>query len=341
MLTERQLEVVLSVVYEYIRSGESVGSRTVSRRYLTGHSSATIRNEMSDLEEMGFLKQTHTSSGRVPTTQGYRLYVDSVLQRLDSKSHFEKWTKSLGEHQGGIDGALESASGILSKVSDYVGVAAVTPLDIVKFQRVDFVRMGEQSVLLLVVLQGGLVHQKMIALPWNISQDYLDELAHRLNFFAGCPWSEIKNSVGDYIADELRDYRDSCEKAIKELEKIMLSPSMKVFTGSMSHMLKLPDFQDLGRIQALYSFLEQEESMADLVNSCSKDGMNILIGEENDSPAMKRSSLVAASMVADGQRAVIGVIGPERMNYEKVIDAIDRVLQGLDPESEREDSANE
>lgn len=81
--------------------------------------------------------------------------------------------------------------------------------------------------------------------------------------------------------------------------------------------------------------------MADLVNSCSKDGMNILIGEENDSPAMKRSSLVAASMVADGQRAVIGVIGPERMNYEKVIDAIDRVLQGLDPESEREDSANE
>lgn len=341
MLTERQLEVVLSVVYEYIRSGESVGSRTVSRRYLTGHSSATIRNEMSDLEEMGFLKQTHTSSGRVPTTQGYRLYVDSVLQRLDSKSHFEKWTKSLGEHQGGIDGALESASDRLSKVSDYVGVAAVTPLDIVKFQRVDFVRMGEQSVLLLVVLQGGLVHQKMIALPWNISQEYLDELAHRLNFFAGCPWSEIKNSVGAYIADELRDYRDSCEKALKELEKIMLSPSMKVFTGSMSHMLKLPDFQDLGRIQALYSFLEQEESMADLVNSCSKDGMNILIGEENDSPAMKRSSLVAASMVADGQRAVIGVIGPERMNYEKVIDAIDRVLQGLDPESEREDSANE
>lgn len=85
MLTERQLEVVLSVVYEYIRSGESVGSRTVSRRYLTGHSSNTI-NRMSDLEEMGFLKQTHTSSGRVPTTQGYRLYVDSVLQRIDYES---------------------------------------------------------------------------------------------------------------------------------------------------------------------------------------------------------------------------------------------------------------
>ncbi len=341
MLTERQLEVVLSVVYEYIRSGESVGSRTVSRRYLTGHSSATIRNEMSDLEEMGFLKQTHTSSGRVPTTQGYRLYVDSVLQRLDSKKHFSKWARSLGEHRGGLDGALESASDRLSKVSDYVGVAAVTPLDVVRFQRVDFVRMGEQSVLLLVVLQGGLVHQNRINLPWNISQDYLDELAHRLNLFAGRPWSEIKNTVGDYIAEELRDYRESCEKALKELERIMLSPSMKVFTGSMSHMLKLPDFQDLGRIQALYSFLEQESSMAELVNSCSKDGMNVLIGEENDSPAMKRSSLVAASMVADGQRAVIGVIGPERMDYEKVIAAIDRVLQGLDPESEREDSANE
>ena len=170
LLTERQLEVVLSVVYEYIRSGESVGSRTVSKRYLTGHSSATIRNEMSDLEEMGFLKQTHTSSGRIPTTLGYRLYVDSVLQRVDSSRHNKEWIKSLGEHQRGLEGALESASDILSRVSNYVGVAAVTPLDKVRFQRVDFVRLGEKNVLLLVVLQGGLVHQKVISLPWDMTQ---------------------------------------------------------------------------------------------------------------------------------------------------------------------------
>ncbi|MFA5671576.1 MAG: heat-inducible transcription repressor HrcA, partial [Synergistaceae bacterium] len=221
MLTERQLEVVLSVVYEYIRSGESVGSRTVSRRYLTGHSSATIRNEMSDLEEMGFLMQPHTSSGRIPTTLGYRLYVDSVLQRVDSSKYSKEWIKSLGEHHKGIEGALESASDILSRVSNYVGVAAVTPLDKVKFQRVDFVRLGERSVLLLVVLQGGLVHQKVINIPWDMTQEYLDDLSRRINVFAGCEWTEIKKSLKAYIMEELQDYKSACAAALRELEGIM------------------------------------------------------------------------------------------------------------------------
>lgn len=116
----------------------------------------------------------------------------------------------------------------------------------------------------------------------------------------------------------------------------MISPSMKVFTGSMSHMLNLPDFQDLGRIQALYEFLEQEEGMANLVKSCSKEGINVVIGEENESPAMKKSALVAASTVCNGQMTMVGVIGPERMNYEKVITTIDRVLRTMDLESEEE-----
>ncbi len=327
---------MLSVVYEYIRSGESVGSRTVSRRYLTGHSSATIRNEMSDLEEMGFLKQPHTSSGRVPTTLGYRLYVDSVLQRVDSSKYSKDWIKGLGEHHKGIEDALESASEILSRVSNYVGVAAVTPLDKVKFQRVDFVRLGERKVLLLVVLQGGLVHQKVTSLPWDMTQENLDDLSRKINAFAGCEWTEIKKSLKAYIMEELQDYKSACAAALRELEGIMVSPSIKAFTGSMSHMLNLPDFQDLSRIQALYEFLEQEEGMAELVKSCSKEGINVVIGEENESPAMKRSALVAASTVCNGQMTMIGVVGPERMDYEKVITMIDRVLRTMDPGPEEE-----
>ncbi|NLD05561.1 MAG: heat-inducible transcription repressor HrcA [Synergistaceae bacterium] len=336
MLTDRQLEVVLSVVYEYIRSGESVGSRTVSRRYLTEHSSATIRNEMSDLEEMGFLKQPHTSSGRIPTTLGYRLYVDSVLQRVDSSKYSKGWIRNLGEHQKGVEGALESASDILSRVSNYVGVAAVTPLDKVKFQRVDFVRLGERTLLLLVVLQGGLVHQKVISLPWDMTQEYMDDLSRKINVFAGCEWTEIKKSLKTYITQELQDYKSACTAALSELEGIMTSPSIKAFTGSMSHMLNLPDFQDLSRIQALYEFLEQEEGMVELVKSCSKEGINIVIGDENESPAMKKSAIVAASTICNGQMTMIGVVGPERMDYEKVITTIDRVLRTMDPGPEEE-----
>ncbi|MEG1641631.1 MAG: heat-inducible transcriptional repressor HrcA [Synergistaceae bacterium] len=336
MLTERQLEVVLSVVYEYIKSGESVGSRTLSRRYLTGHSSATIRNEMSDLEEMGYLKQPHTSAGRIPTTQGYRLYVDTVLQRRESLTPSVDWTKLLRDHREGIEGALESATEILSKISNYVGIAAITTIDDIKFQKVDFVRMGERVVLLLVVLNGGLVHQKIINLPWDMSQDALDDLSRRVNFFAGSSWNEVKQSIMEYIMGELSSYKNSCEVALKELEGVILTPSVKVFTGSKSHMFNLPDFQDLSKIQALFSFLEEERSITDLISSCSIDGMNVLIGEENEILEMKNSSLVATTSISNGQKALIGVIGPDRMDYENVISAIDKVLQvlGLDSEGE-------
>lgn len=341
MLTERQLEVVLSIVYEYIRSGESVGSRTLSRRYLTGHSSATLRNEMSDLEEMGFLKQPHTSAGRIPTVQGYRLYVDSVLQRRASRVPNVDWTKNLNEHKQGIEGALESATDILSKLSNYVGIAAITTVENIKFQKVDFVRMGERVVLLLVVLSGGLVHQKIINLPFDMSQDALDDLSRRVNFFAGTSWSEVKNSVLEYIMRELAAYRDSCETALRELEGIIVTPSVKVFTGSKSHMLSLPDFQDLSKIQALFSFLEQEQSISEIVSSCPTNGINVLIGEECSISEMKNASLVATASVSEGKKTMIGVVGPDRMDYEKVISAIDRVIQALDSDTDRKENLDE
>ena len=215
------------------------------------------------------------------------------------------------------------------------GVAAVTPLT-KSGSKGRFRKTGERNVLLLVVLQGGLVHQKVINLPWDMTQEYLDELSRRINVFAGCEWTEIKNSIKEYIMQELRDYRSACAAALRELEGIMVSPSMKVFTGSMSHMLNLPDFQDLGRIQALYEFLEQEEGMAELVKSCSVEGINVVIGEENEAPAMKKSALVAASTVCNGQMAMIGVVGPERMDYEKVITTIDKVLRTMDLGAEEE-----
>lgn len=335
MLTERQLRIALSVVYEYIKHGESVGSRTISKRYMTEHSSATIRNEMSDLEEMGFLKHTHTSSGRVPTTQGFRLYVDHVLKRIDAQSIGKDWFLTLRDQRRGLESALESTTEILSHLSSYIGVAAITPLDSVKFQHVDFVRLGDNRVLMLVVLQCGLVHHKIISAPADMSQEYLDDLAQRINFFSGCAWTELRSSLQKYIMRELREYRSACAGALKELEGMIVAPAVRVFTGSMSHIFSLPDFQDLGRLQTLVSFLEQEDGIAELLKNYSfEGGLNIVIGEENESPALRSSSLVTASDTSNGQRAVIGVIGPERMDYERVITVLSDVLKMIEPESE-------
>lgn len=341
MLTERQFEIVLSIVYEYIRSGESVGSRTLSRHYLKEHSSATLRNEMADLEEMGYLTQPYTSAGRIPTVQGYRLYVDAVLNRRGSYKIENDWTKTLGEHKRGVEGALESATDILSNLSNYIGIAAITTVENIKFQKVDFVRMGERTVLLLVILSGGIVHKKLITLPWDMSQDSLDDLSRRVNLFAGLSWREVKKSVLQYIMTELNSYRASCEMALHELEDVIVSPSVKVFSGIRSQMFNLPDFQDLSKIQALFSFLEQEESISELVTECPTDDIKVLIGEESQISEMKNSSLVVTASVANGQKAMIGVIGPDRMDYDKVIRSMDQVLKALDSDGYMEGDLNE
>ena len=334
MLTERQLEVVLSVVYEYIRSGMSVGSRTVSRNYLTGRSSATIRNEMADLEEMGFLRQTHTSSGRVPTTLGYRIYVDTVLQRARTRHTSEWMAQQLTDNKRGIEGALAASSELLSKISNYVGIAALTPLEKMHFRHVDFVRISESHVLLLVVLDGGLVHKKMLHMPWDISQETLDELARYVNRLSGRNWTEVKETLRGYMSEELRDYREAYEQALREIGKLVEgSPTVKVFTGSKRRMLDLPDFQDLARIQALYSFIEEEKNMSELLEKLTKeDGLKVIIGAENIHPQLKDASIITATTTTGRQRATVGIIGPERMDYEKAIATIDSVLQSLDLE---------
>ena len=337
MLTERQLEVVLSVVYEYIRSGESVGSRTVSKRYLTGHSAATIRNEMSDLEDLGFLAQPHTSAGRVPTTRAYRLYVDSVLQRrrLPGSGGFE-WSASLRDHRRDLEGSLNVATDLLSRLTQYVGVAALTPLQGMSLQRVDFLRLDTSHALAIVVLQGGLIHHRTVSLPCDLSQDALDELARRINLVtSGRPWEEVRTLLQQVLLQELEEYSRSCRAALEALEQVLQSSPTRVFTGTVSQMLHLPDFQDLGRLQTLVSLLEQEEGLAEMVTRCSLgQGVRVVIGEESDRPEMKECSLVLASSQHQGNRAILGIIGPRRMDYERVITVLEEALSALSTQEE-------
>ncbi|GHV28958.1 heat-inducible transcription repressor HrcA [Synergistales bacterium] len=328
MLTERQLEVLLSVVCEFIESGDHVGSRTLSKRYLTGRSAATIRNEMADLEEMGYLMQPHTSAGRVPTTSAYRIFVDSVLRRRKERASGEgEWVENLKAHRDGVEGALASASELLSNLSSYVGVAAVRQLRQARLNKIDFIRLSSQSMLLLVVLEGGVVHHKVVPMEYDLSQDALEDLARRINALSGNEWGEIRAALRSYIAQELSRYTDSCRVALDELDKFLSSDRTSVFTGSLSNLFNVPDFQDIGRFRALFSILEQESAMADLLRKCdAADGLSVVIGGEKGLPELENFSLIVSSSSAAGQKTMLGVIGPKRMNYEKVISALDKVL---------------
>jgi len=331
MLTERQLEVLLSVVHEFIESGEQVGSRTLSKRYLKGRSAATIRNEMADLEDMGYLMQPHTSAGRVPTTMAYRLFVDTVLQRRPHGERLGMWLGSLREHRDGLKGALARASELLSQMSSYVGMAAVTQLKQARLSKIDFVRVDTSHFLLLVILEGGVVHHRVVNMPYDLSQDVLEDLARKINAFSGCEWSEVREALQNYILSGLGKYADSCEKALGELDTLMAGEQTTLFTGSLANLFDIPDFQDIGRFRALFSILEQEGEIAKLLSQYGKkDGIGVIIGDENQAPELENCSVVLSSSSTEGTRTMLGVIGPKRMNYERVIAALDRVLCGID-----------
>lgn len=340
MLTERQLEIVLSVVYEYITLGEPVGSRTISKRYIKGCSPATVRNEMSDLEEMGYLYQPHASAGRIPTPRAYRIYVNSIMHRSRSAPPgLQDWVRTVLRERRGVEEMLSQISRLLGQVTSYLGVAAVAAPDDPGLCKVDIVRLGEGTVLLLVVLEGGVIRNRQLSLDRDIPQSVLDDLALTINTVAaGKPWSSVKSALADYISAQLEEYWEVCRSTLERLDSMLTQKKYHMSTGGMSQMFNVPDFADLGRLQTLLALVEEESALVGVIRDCSLDqGVKVTIGTENPIPSMRDCSVVMASSSVGTRKAVVGLIGPTRMNYEHSIAVLEAVLDGLNDEENCEE----
>lgn len=331
-MTERQLSIILAVVYEYIKTGEAAGSRTIVRKYIKGLSPATVRNEMADLEELGYFYQPHTSSGRLPTARAYRLYVDSVTARARSHSHEEASIRSeiLGS-KNGIEDLLNQVTHLMARLTNCVAVAAVPTLDDAEIQHIDLMLMGGRNVLALIVLKGGLVHHSQFTLPYDIDADTLDELSRRISTIAcGHSWNEIRDVLCKYVSDGLKKARAACREAIRELDKFLTEQNYKFFTSGASHILGVPHFQTLSRLQAVLNLLEQEKPLAQMIEKCERSQkIKISIGEENETAGMEDNSMILIPARPMQQKAVLGLIGPMRMDYEKSINILETVADAL------------
>lgn len=340
MLTERQLEIVLSVVYEYIITGEPVGSRTISKKYVKGCSAATVRNEMSDLEEMGYFYQPHASAGRLPTPSAYRVYVNSILHRSRSAPPgLESWARSVRRQRSGVETVLSQVSKLLGQVTSYLGVAAVTSEDDLALCKIDLIKMGERSVLLLVVLEGGIIRSRQILLDQDVDQDSLDELSAVVNGVAlGKPWNNVRGNLAEYISGQLEEYWDLCRSTLDRLDSMLSRETYHMSTGGMSQMFNVPDFADLNRLQTLLALVEEESALVGIIKDCSAEqGVKVTIGSENVIPSMKDCSVVMASSSIGSRRSIVGLIGPVRMNYEHSIAVLEAVLGGLDSDDSYND----
>jgi len=332
-LSRRERRVLEAVIRSYVETAEPAGSRTLSRRFGLGVSPATIRNTMSDLEEKGFLFHPHTSAGRVPTNKAYRLYVDSLLSLTPVKmSDSDRLAEELAARNAvsPIETILLRAAQTLGVLTQELGVALGPRLDRSILRRLELVRMSSDRLLMVLALEGGVMRTVFVEVPGDIAGSALAAVTAVLNErLAGLSLADIRSS----LAARLRDA--SPEPGASELLNIFLQEGEHLFDaalpmgdsqvvlGAASVLAEQPEFSGADRLRRLLALTERPQALGDAIRKRAQaPGITITIGAEHDDPRLEEFTVVTAEYNAGALAGVIGVIGPTRMPYDKVISLV-------------------
>lgn len=331
-LPTRDQEILRATILCYIRTAAPVGSRTLTKNTELGLSPATIRNVMADLEELGYLAQPHTSAGRIPTEKAYRFYVDDLLSAgrtglEDAASPTVRLTPAED-----LKDTLQEASKLLSFLSHYTGVV-VTPKPVaLRLRQVEFFRLGGGQVLGVFLTADGLVQHKRLELDSDPDLDQLRRIADEINTrFSGQDLSSIRATLREEMRQHKRDYDRLMERVLAAAWGSMTPSSGDVYVEGTGNILELPEFADVERMKALFKTFEEKYMMTTLIEkSLTADGVCVYIGSENASLGVNDLSLVVANYRWGEQTfGTLGVLGPMRMEYERVIPLVSRMATVL------------
>jgi heat-inducible transcriptional repressor len=331
-LTERERQVLEAVVRTYVDTAEPAGSRTVSRGFGLGISAATVRNTMSDLEGKGYLFHPHTSAGRIPTDQAYRFFVDRLMEpRAPSPADRASLEREL-ERTGtsAIERLILQATRVLSLISNELGVAVAPRLEAAVLEKLELIQVSASKVLLVATIRGGVVRTVYVDLPIEVPADTLVTVTVALNErLAGLTLQEIRRTLSERLRDSATD--EPGKELINifmqsgaELFDIRMLDSSSLHLGPASVLASQPEFESGERLKGLIDLTEQRDLLVAAVGKREHGGsLKITIGGENDSSALSDFTLVTAEYSVGGLKGVIGVIGPTRMPYEKVVTIVD------------------
>ncbi|MDA8103794.1 MAG: heat-inducible transcriptional repressor HrcA [Nitrospiraceae bacterium] len=328
MLDERTKQVLFAVIQCYINAPGPVGSRVVTKKFSFGLSPATIRNIMSDLEEMGYLQQPHTSAGRVPTDIGYRYYVDSMRseKRLINKDFLLELNRKLELLKKDINAFLDEASKMLSYLSHYIGVTMSPNTGITTLDRIELIKYRNDKVAVILFTDEGLIRNRIISVDAALSQRDLNRIAAYISsHFSGRTLEEIRKMVVKELARETVLCDSLVEEAMRICSAVFSVSPGNVYISGLSEVLALPDFCDIDRIKELLKTIEDKHIIVKLLDKIADaDGPQVIIGSENPLDEMKTFSIVAATY-KEGSRPMgaVGIIGPTRMNYLQAISIVD------------------
>lgn len=336
-LSERKMQILKTLVDDYIKTAQPVGSRTISRKHELGLSSATIRNEMADLEEMGYISQPHTSAGRVPSDKGYRFYVDHLMQiqslRIDEINQIKD---AIERKINEINTLIRRASDIISAITGYASIALSPSLTKAAVKSVQVLPVDEKKILIVVVTSTGIVKNQVVRVNYDLNPhsftvltNYLQEkLNGRIIENIEFPLTQdiqIATGVSKELINFVVDGMKKCMQDVEDSELIM---------NGITNLLNHPEFSDLLKVKGLFELFNEQHTMKSLMSSAmKKQGLNVQIGAENEHEVMRDCSLVTTVYnLGDIELGTLGILGPTRMYYSRVFSAMNYVRKLINNE---------
>lgn len=327
MLNERKKKILQIIIEDYISSAEPVGSRTIARKYDLGLSPATIRNEMSDLELLGYLEQPHTSAGRIPSAQAYRFYVDALIEpgtlTDNDMTLIDGW---YNERRRNIDDIFQSTAKILSRMTQNVSMVLTNQQTIANFCYLKFLPLDSQHAILCIVADDGSIDTNVIDIPLGMSSEEMDYLAGKMSkLLEDRNLSDISVEILQTVHTDVVEDKLIFSSLLQAVRKMTgRRQEQKVFLGGTKQLLNQPEFRDVERVRNLLGILEEEKVLKDLLQGGEDSGLKVTIGSENKFTGIQDCSMVQATYRLNGQIVgTMAVLGPTRMEYGKVISVMD------------------
>lgn len=334
-MSERKIKILQAIIRNYLETGEPVGSRTISKYTDLNLSSATIRNEMSDLEEMGYILQPHTSAGRIPSDKGYRLYVDTMMEEKDRE--LEELKEMMLEREDKMDHLLKQVAKLLAANTNYATMISAPTIHTNKIKFIQLSRVDVNQLLAVVVVEGNVIKNNIISVSGELDDETLLKLNILLNtHLNGLTLEEINLGMISAMKQQAGIHSDIVADVIDAIaESIKAEEDLEIYTSGANNIFRYPELADQQKASEIINTFEEKQMLTELVQDTLSDekntGIQVYIGNETPIQTMKDCSVVTATYeLGEGMRGTIGIIGPKRMDYDKVVGTLKTITHQLD-----------
>lgn len=328
-LNDRKIKILQAIIRDYIETAEPVGSRSLSKNHDLGISAATIRNEMSDLEELGYLVQPYTSAGRVPSDKGYRIYVDNFMEiKMIADLQRRNMKKKLIEQFGEVEQLLQDSARIISQLTNYTSAVLTPQIKDDKIKHIQLVPIDKNNMIAVIMTDTGSIKSPLVTVPDKIEYSEVEKLSNLLNDkLQGMAIKDIGLSILEDLQVELYELNNMIESVAPKIFTFLEDiDDVELFLSGTTNIFNFPEYNDILKAKTFLTMLEEKEIITDLISASKNDGISISIGSENLHQEAKDCSLVTATYKIDEN--IIGklsVIGPTRMDYANVVSVMDQI----------------